>query len=90
MGECQWLSGERYSFRLIILSSSYVNENLLYFAMILLSQVWQAFVGVRTRRVEGYYQDLLGPETDAGDSKERFDSCGVPMKSIKQIEKVIK
>ncbi|KAK9291054.1 hypothetical protein L1049_009239 [Liquidambar formosana] len=55
--------------------------------MALRGEVWQAFVGVRTRRVEGYYQDLLGPETDAGDSKERFDSCGVPMKSRKQIEK---
>ncbi|XP_022861713.1 ecotropic viral integration site 5 protein homolog isoform X2 [Olea europaea var. sylvestris] len=33
-------------------------------------EVWQAFVGVRTRRVEGYYQDLLAVDFDASDGKE--------------------
>ncbi|KAI3447633.1 hypothetical protein Pfo_004298 [Paulownia fortunei] len=33
-------------------------------------EVWQAFVGVGTRRVERYYQDLLATESDASDSKE--------------------
>ncbi|KAL3646692.1 hypothetical protein CASFOL_009236 [Castilleja foliolosa] len=33
-------------------------------------EVWQAFVGVRTRRVENYYQDLLAKESDSGDGKE--------------------
>ncbi|CAI9783214.1 unnamed protein product [Fraxinus pennsylvanica] len=32
--------------------------------------VWQAFVGVRTRRVERYYQDLLAVEFDASDGQE--------------------
>ncbi|KAL2514415.1 Ypt/Rab-GAP domain of gyp1p superfamily protein [Forsythia ovata] len=33
-------------------------------------EVWQAFVGVRTRRVERYYQDLLAIEIDASDGQE--------------------
>ncbi|KAL3825940.1 hypothetical protein ACJIZ3_021969 [Penstemon smallii] len=53
-------------------------------------EVWQAFVGVRIRRVEKYYQDLLASEIDASDGKEheqngkRFD---MPEKWKKQIEK---
>ncbi|PIN08045.1 Ypt/Rab GTPase activating protein [Handroanthus impetiginosus] len=63
-------------------------------------EVWQAFVGVRARRVERYYQDLLSTEGDANDGKEhdklllgdnrtqqegkRYD---VPEKWRKQIEK---
>lgn len=64
-------------------------------------QVWQAFVGVRTRRVERYYQDLLDPEGDVCSSQENnktISRCGskgngdkvdVPEKCRKQIEKVI-
>lgn len=58
--------------------------------MALRGEVWQAFVGVRSRRVEGYYQDLLVPENHAGDSNERCNSSDVSMKCKKQIEKVIR
>lgn len=63
-------------------------------------EVWQAFVGVRTRRVERYYQDLLANDIEANDDQEHnkflsgnenrqqngkiFDS---PDKWKKQIEK---
>ncbi|XP_075510135.1 uncharacterized protein LOC142546347 [Primulina tabacum] len=63
-------------------------------------EVWQAFVGVRTRRVERYYQDLLANDIEANADQEhnkflsgddntqrngqRFDS---PDKWKKQIEK---
>ncbi|CAK9164761.1 unnamed protein product [Ilex paraguariensis] len=63
-------------------------------------EVWQAFVGVMTRRVEGYYQGLLAPESDAGDRQEHDESLSdndskdlnkhkfdVPQKWRKQIEK---
>lgn len=59
-------------------------------------EVWQAFVGVRTRRVEKYYQNLLNPESDANDGQLfeksvsgslNSDSGGVPEKLRKQIEK---
>lgn len=45
-------------------------------------QVWQAFVGVKARRVESYYQDLL-------DESELAEIAIVPEKTKKQIEKVI-
>ncbi|XP_071910453.1 uncharacterized protein [Coffea arabica] len=63
-------------------------------------EVWQAFVGVRTRRVERYYQDLLAPETDAGKDRDgdksqsledrkgpNENSVHVPESLRKQIEK---
>ncbi|KAK3012952.1 hypothetical protein RJ639_008989, partial [Escallonia herrerae] len=65
-------------------------------------EVWQAFVGVRTRRIEKYYQDLLAPESDADDnqvnnSKDHSgdnnckarsgDTVDVPEKWRRQIEK---
>lgn len=60
-------------------------------------QVWQAFVGVKARRVESYYQDLLVSESEndtplldndsKGCNKEKAD---VPEKCRKQIEKVIR
>ncbi|KAL0344598.1 UNVERIFIED_CONTAM: TBC1 domain family member 8 [Sesamum radiatum] len=63
-------------------------------------EVWQAFVGVRTRRVERYYQDLLATESDASDGKEhdkllsgdneiQHEGTGydLPEKLKKQIEK---
>ena len=60
------------------------------FASILPLQVWQAFVGVKTRRVERYYQNLLTQEANDGESKEHDDSSGVPKKWKRQIEKVIR
>nr|GMD31802.1 TBC1 domain family member 8B-like isoform X1 [Ipomoea batatas] len=57
-------------------------------------EVWQAFVGVKARRVESYYQDLLVSESEndtplldndsKGCNKEKAD---VPEKCRKQIEK---
>lgn len=65
-------------------------------------QLWQAFVGVRTRRVETYYQDLLALDTGSGDVTEHLSSeldtngivssseepINVPEKWKGQIEKV--
>ncbi|KAK7279402.1 hypothetical protein RJT34_24453 [Clitoria ternatea] len=52
-------------------------------------EVWQAFIGVKTRRVERYYEDLLAQETNSGESEEQ----GVPSAAFgkwkKQIEKDI-
>ncbi|KAK2647674.1 hypothetical protein Ddye_015163 [Dipteronia dyeriana] len=50
-------------------------------------EVWQAFVGVKARRVERYYQDLLAQETNAGEIKDHNNSSGVPRKYKRQIEK---
>ncbi|XAR69017.1 hypothetical protein NMG60_11000457 [Bertholletia excelsa] len=61
-------------------------------------EVWQAFVGVRTRRVDKYYQNLLVPECNGGHTLEddgsgngskgpKADSIGVPEKWRRQIEK---
>ncbi|GER57300.1 Ypt/Rab-GAP domain of gyp1p superfamily protein [Striga asiatica] len=63
-------------------------------------EVWQAFVGVRTRWVESYYQDLLDTESDPSDGKEHdkmwsgdnrtqpsWKKNDVPEKWKKQIEK---
>ncbi|XP_028775965.1 GTPase-activating protein GYP2 [Neltuma alba] len=52
-------------------------------------EVWQAFVGVKTRRVESYYEDLLAQETDSSERKEQDDSSGALGKWRKQIEKDI-
>ncbi|KAL4388974.1 hypothetical protein GQ457_09G028950 [Hibiscus cannabinus] len=42
--------------------------------MALRGELWQAFVGVRARRVENYYQDLLANETNCGNSDEQQNS----------------
>ncbi|XWS75079.1 hypothetical protein CRYUN_Cryun01aG0054300 [Craigia yunnanensis] len=39
--------------------------------MALRGELWQAFVGVRTRRVDNYYQDLLANETNSGNNTEQ-------------------
>ncbi|KAH9671953.1 Rab-GAP TBC domain-containing protein [Citrus sinensis] len=52
-------------------------------------ELWQAFVGVKARRTESYYQDLLAQEINADESKEHDNSFGVPRKWKKQIEKDI-
>lgn len=71
-------------------------------AVFFLFQLWQAFVGVRTRRVEKYYQDLLALDNGSGDITEHpsseLDTSGigpateepidVPAKWKGQIEKV--
>ncbi|KAA8534312.1 hypothetical protein F0562_031861 [Nyssa sinensis] len=67
--------------------------------MALRGELWQAFVGVRARRMEKYYQDLLAPETNSGDGVEHqslqsdnnckgsTDSACAPEKWKGQIEK---
>ncbi|KAK4578969.1 hypothetical protein RGQ29_028865 [Quercus rubra] len=68
--------------------------------MALRGELWQAFVGVRARRVDNYYQDLLTQETNSGNNKEQnnvqsdnngevftTDSVCVPEKWKGQIEK---
>lgn len=65
------------------------------------SQLWQAFVGVRARRVDKYYQDLLSSERNFGNNMEQHssqsdndsksstkDSVCLPEKWKGQIEKV--
>lgn len=52
-------------------------------------EVWQAFVGVKARRVERYYQDLVAQEAHDAGSKLHDDSTGVPKKWKRQIEKDI-
>ncbi|KAA0044045.1 ecotropic viral integration site 5 protein-like protein isoform X3 [Cucumis melo var. makuwa] len=52
-------------------------------------EVWQAFVGVKTRRIEKYYQDLLDQETNCSADNENNIPSGVPIKLKKQIEKDI-
>ncbi|XVF23736.1 hypothetical protein REPUB_Repub13aG0065300 [Reevesia pubescens] len=54
--------------------------------MALRGELWQAFVGVRTRRVENYYRDLLANETNSGNNTEQdsshSDSKGSSTESI--------
>ncbi|KAK8552800.1 hypothetical protein V6N12_041374 [Hibiscus sabdariffa] len=38
--------------------------------MALRGELWQTFVGVRTRRLENYYQDLLGNGTNSGNNTD--------------------
>ncbi|WOG88078.1 hypothetical protein DCAR_0207311 [Daucus carota subsp. sativus] len=49
--------------------------------MALRGELWQAFVGVRTRRVEKYYQDLLALDNGSGDITEHpsseLDTSGI-------------
>ncbi|OAY45948.1 GTPase-activating protein GYP2 isoform X1 [Manihot esculenta] len=67
--------------------------------MALRGELWQAFVGVKTRRVEKYYQDLLASETISGNHVEEksesesvskgptTDPISMPEKWKGQIEK---
>ncbi|XP_031395699.1 TBC1 domain family member 8B-like isoform X4 [Punica granatum] len=52
-------------------------------------ELWQAFVGVRTRRMERYYQDLLALEGDSGGGELVDEPSGASKKWRKQIEKDI-
>ncbi|KAM1182782.1 hypothetical protein ACFX14_001154 [Malus domestica] len=42
--------------------------------MALRGELWQAFVGVKARRADNYYQDLLASETNAGREVEKHSS----------------
>ena len=51
--------------------------------------MWQAFVGVRIRRIEKYYQELLSEGEDTRDSNNEDGPDETSSdKWIKQIEKV--
>ncbi|XP_015578485.1 TBC1 domain family member 2B isoform X4 [Ricinus communis] len=52
-------------------------------------EVWQAFVGIKARRVERYYEELLAEETNDDDCKDHCDSTGAARKWKRQIEKDI-
>ncbi|XP_057423383.1 uncharacterized protein LOC130717245 isoform X2 [Lotus japonicus] len=52
-------------------------------------EVWQAFVGVKTRRVESYYDDLLTQESNDCEIKGKDVMSGAAGKWRKQIEKDI-
>ncbi|KAL4339145.1 hypothetical protein GQ457_08G011090 [Hibiscus cannabinus] len=59
--------------------------------MDLRGEIWQAFVGVRTRRVENYYQDLLANETNTANNTDQkshqSDSKGSTTESRRGHEK---
>ncbi|XP_042039472.1 TBC1 domain family member 8B-like [Salvia splendens] len=56
--------------------------------MELRGELWQAFVGLRARRVDNYYHKLLSPETDEDDNHESdLVREGIPEKWRAQIEK---
>lgn len=76
--------------------------NVLHICLNFQLQLWQAFVGVRARRVENYYKDLLATDTNSGDSTKHqsseldedskgsmTESVCIPEKWKAQIEKVI-
>lgn len=52
-------------------------------------EVWQAFVGVKARRVERYYHDLLAQERNASESMDGDNLSGAARKWKRQIEKDI-
>ncbi|CAJ2656643.1 EVI5-like protein [Trifolium pratense] len=52
-------------------------------------EVWQAFAGVKVRRVESYYDDLLAQETNSCEGEEQAVPSGASGKCRKQIEKDI-
>ncbi|XP_018499921.2 TBC1 domain family member 2A isoform X1 [Pyrus x bretschneideri] len=52
-------------------------------------EVWQAFVGVKARRVEKYYHNLLAQEANTSESMDNDNSSGIPRKWRRQIEKDI-
>jgi hypothetical protein len=47
------------------------------------------FIGVKVRRVESYYDDLLAQETNSCEGEEQAVPSGASGKCRKQIEKVI-
>lgn len=110
MVEYPWLSGERLDRMLKLFlcccSLSHLSSciSFIYVMLILESQLWQAFVGMKARRVETYYQDLLALGTKSGNNAEcknivpkgngscvdpSIDTVCLPEKWRGQIEKVI-
>ncbi|MBA0677425.1 hypothetical protein Goari_018835, partial [Gossypium aridum] len=80
------LRGEvRLKLLCLLLFSSVLIENALS-AIIRSLQVWQAFVGVKARRVKRYYNELLAQENN-DDDDQHSNSPGVFRKWRKQIEK---
>ncbi|XP_057799014.1 uncharacterized protein LOC131014887 [Salvia miltiorrhiza] len=56
--------------------------------MELRGELWQAFVGLRARRLDNYYYKLLSPETNEDRNHESELECvGIPEKWRAQIEK---
>ncbi|KAL8538548.1 hypothetical protein ACS0TY_000534 [Phlomoides rotata] len=55
--------------------------------MALRGELWQAFVGVKARRVEKYYCGLLAPETNVDGRNTELESVGITEKYKAQIEK---
>ncbi|GMI83396.1 hypothetical protein like AT3G55020 [Hibiscus trionum] len=59
--------------------------------MALRGELWQTFVGVRTRRLDNYYQDLLANGTNSGNNNEQesflSESKGSTIESICGTEK---
>lgn len=69
-----------------------INFPLLHFIYSFLSkiQLWQAFVGVKARRVDNYYHKLLASETNEdSDHESNLEHVVIPEKWRAQIEKVI-
>lgn len=69
-----------------------INFSLIHFiySFFLKIQLWQAFVGVKARRVDNYYHRLLAPETNEDSDHElNLDHVVIPEKWRAQIEKVI-
>ncbi|XP_065856120.1 uncharacterized protein [Euphorbia lathyris] len=52
-------------------------------------EVWQAFIGVKARRVERYYEELVAEESDADKNEDNSNSAGAFRKWKRQIEKDI-
>lgn len=51
--------------------------------------MWQAFVGVRARRVDKYYHDLLAPDANLEGKKAELEELNHDFKWKGQIEKVV-
>lgn len=71
------------------ISLDYIPLAHLIYSLNFMLQLWQAFVGVRARRVEKYYYELLAPETNVDSKNTELESVGIPEKYKAQIEKVI-
>lgn len=75
--------------RLIELYCDHFPHTSFIYSFLLELQLWQAFVGLRARRVDNYYHKLLSPETDEdGNHESDLVRVGIPEKWRAQIEKV--
>ena len=66
--------------------------------MPLVCQLWQAFVGVKARRIEKYYQELLSPKINHDDTIKQDDangkelgeeSAGLPEKGRDKLKRLV-